>query len=74
VRRDGEEEAGWIRERACVRTCVQEGAVEVEDHGGDLVRRCHAGLVLWFLVKARERGAEWMGRERGAGARGILSA
>jgi len=56
--RDGEE-AGWVR----ARTCVQDGAVEVEDHGGDLVRRRHGRGD--GAMRRRGRG---MGRKRGGGA------
>jgi hypothetical protein len=47
-----------------VRTCVQDGAVEIEDHGGDLVRRCHGR----GDGAGRRRG---MGRKRGGGARDL---
>ena len=43
-----------------VRTCVKEGAVEIKDHGGDLVRRSQGRRTLGRGGR-RKRGAESMG-------------
>jgi hypothetical protein len=37
---------GWVDGYTCVRTCVKESAVEIKDHGGDLVRRGGHGTTL----------------------------
>ena len=60
--------SGTERGRVRVRTCVQDGAVEIEDHRGDLVRRRHGRGD--GAMRRRGRG---MGRKRGGGA-GDLSA
>lgn len=71
------EEAGWMDGRIHVRTCVEESAVEIKDHGGDLVRGGHGrrstlgggGPIEGGESEARSRWAGWGGS--GEAARGI---